>query len=112
MQVYCEGSPRFYGRFRVMQRPRSTRTRSSAAAAAAAELEQHKSSERKRMTEGGGWKRLEGRAIYKARLISGREKRGGHGVIISPERRLDFRNGSKDKIRCGSGGVKNGLNGR
>ena len=60
----------------------------------------------------GRMERPEGRAIYKARLISGREKRGGHGAVISPERRLDFRDGSKDKIRCGSGGVKNGLNGR
>ena len=49
---------------------------------------------------------LSGRTIYKGELISGREKRGGHGVVISPERRLDFRDGSKDKIRCGSGGVK------
>ena len=31
--------------------------------------------------------------IYKVRLISGREKRGGHGVIISPQKRLDFRDG-------------------
>ena len=60
----------------------------------------------------GRMERPEGRAIYKASLISGREKRGGHGVVISPERRLDFRDGSKDKIRCDSGGVKNGLNGR
>ena len=52
------------------------------------------------------------RAIYKGELISGREKRGGPGAVISPERRLDFQDGSKDKIRCGSGGVKNGLNGR
>ena len=34
---------------------------------------------------------LMGRDIYKVRLISGREKRGGHGVIISPQKRLDFR---------------------
>ena len=112
MQMCCEGSPRFSGRFRVMQRPRSTRTRSSVAAAAAAELEQHRSSERKETTEGGEWKGPEGRVIYKARLISGREKRGCHGVIISPERRLDFQDGSKDKIHCGYGGVKNGFNGR
>ena len=84
MQMCCEGSPRFSGRFRVMQRPRSTRTRSSVAAAAAAELEQHRSSERKETTEGGEWKGPEGRAIYKARIISGREKRGGHGAVISP----------------------------
>ena len=63
---------------------------------AAAELEQPKSSERKRTTEGGEWKRPEGRAIYKARLISGREKRGGHGAVISPSKRLDFQDGSKD----------------
>ena len=49
MQVCCEGSPRFSGRFRVMQRPRTTRMRSSVAAA---EREQHGSSERKEATEG------------------------------------------------------------
>ena len=54
----------------------------------------------------GRMRRPEGRAIYKARLISGREKRGGHDAVISPERRLDFRDGSKGKIRCGSGGIK------
>ena len=32
----------------------------------------------------GRMERPEGRAIYKARLISGREKRGGHGAVISP----------------------------
>ena len=37
--------------------------------------------------------------IYKVQLISGREKRGGHGVIISPQKRLDFRDRHKDKIR-------------
>ena len=35
--------------------------------------------------------------IYKVQLISGREKRGGHGVIISPQKRLDFRDDSKEK---------------
>ena len=49
----CRGSPRFSGRFRVMQRPRTTTTRSSVAAAAAAELEQHGGSERKETTEEG-----------------------------------------------------------
>ena len=29
-----------------------------------------------------------------------------------PTKRLDFRDDSKDKIHCGSGGGKNGLNGR
>ena len=52
----CRGSQRFSGRFRVMQRPKTTTTRSSVAAAAAAELEQYGSSERKRTTEGGEWK--------------------------------------------------------
>lgn len=31
--------------------------------------------------------------IYKARLINGREKRGGHDVIILPRKSLDFRDG-------------------
>ena len=57
-QVSCEGSPRFSGRIRVMQRPKSTKTWSSIAAAVAAELEQYGSSERKRTTEGGEWKDL------------------------------------------------------
>ena len=48
----CRGSPRFSGRFRVMQQPRTTMTRSSVAAAAA-ELEQHGGSERKETTEEG-----------------------------------------------------------
>ena len=41
--------------------------------------------------------RLMGRAIYKVKLISGREIQGDHGVVISPSRRLDFRNDSKSK---------------
>ena len=53
MQMSCESTPRFSGRFRVMQRQRLMRTRSSVAEAAAAELEQHGSSERKEMTERG-----------------------------------------------------------
>ena len=44
--------------------------------------------------------------IYKGRLINGREKQGGQDAIISPQKRLDFRDGSKGKIRCGSGGIK------
>ena len=31
--------------------------------------------------------------IYKGRLINGREKRGGQDAIISPQKRLDFRDG-------------------
>ena len=53
-----------------------------------------------------------GRTIYKGELISGREKRGDHGVVISPRNASIFGMAVKDKIRCGSGGVKNGINGR
>ena len=31
--------------------------------------------------------------IYKGRLINGREKRGSQDAIISPQKRLDFRDG-------------------
>ena len=35
--------------------------------------------------EGEGWRRSpSGRPIYKGELISGPEKRGDHGVVISP----------------------------
>ena len=44
---------------------------------------QHSGERRKKMEATSNW-RLMGRAIYKVRLISGREKRGGHGAIISP----------------------------
>ena len=72
-----------------MQRPELVKTRKPAAAAA--ELgRQHSGERRKKMEATSDW-RLMGRAIYKVKLISGREKRGGHGVIISPQRRLDFR---------------------
>ena len=57
------------------------------------ELERQHSSERRKTMEATSNWRLMGRAIYKVRLISGREKRGGHGVIISPQKRLDFRDG-------------------
>ena len=56
-------------------------------------LERQYSRERRKTMEATGEWRLMGRAIYKVRLISGREKRGGHGVIISPQKRLDFRDG-------------------
>ena len=66
----------------VMQRPELVKTRRSAAAAV--ELEQQYSSERRKTMEATSDWRLMGRAIYKVKLISGCEKRGGHDVIISP----------------------------
>ena len=90
MRSYCGGSSRFSGHVRLMQRPELVKTRKPAAAA---ELgRQHSGERRKKMEATSDW-RLMGRAIYKVRLISGREKRGGHGVIISPQKRLDFRDG-------------------
>ena len=74
-----------------MQRPELVKTRRPAAAAA--ELERQYSGERRKKMEATSNWRLMGRAIYKVRLISGREKRGGHGVIISPQKRLEFRDG-------------------
>ena len=65
-----------------MQRPELVRTRRSAAAAA--ELGRQHSGERRKKMEATSDQRLMGRAIYKDELISGREKRGGHGVVISP----------------------------
>ena len=83
LQIYCGGSPPFSGRFRLMQRPRSTKMRCSATATAA-ELEQHRSRERKKMTERGRMKKdLKAVRIYKGRLISGREKRGGQKLWVS-----------------------------
>ena len=78
----CGGRRHLSGHVRLMQRPELVRTRRPAAAAA--ELgRQHSGERRKKMEATSNW-RLMGRAIYKVRLISGREKRGGHGVIISP----------------------------
>ena len=63
---------------------------------------QHSGERRKKMEATSDWRlmgwaiykvRLMGWAIYKVRLISGREKRGGHDVIISPQKRLDFWDG-------------------
>ena len=72
-----------------MQRPELVKTRKPAVAAA--ELgQQYSGKRRKKMEATSNW-RLMGRAIYKVRLISGHEKQGGHGVIISPRKRLDFR---------------------
>ena len=73
----------------MMQRPRLRKTRG---AAAAAELELWGVRGGRLGIEGsdeGLWAGL----IYKVRLVSGREKRGDHGVIISPQKRLDFRDG-------------------
>ena len=53
-----------------------------------------------------------GRPIYKGKLISGRENQGDHGVVISSRNASIFGMTVNVKIRCGSGGVKNGLNGR
>ena len=72
----------------MMQRPELVKTRRPAAAAT--ELVWQYSGERRKKMEATSDQRLMGRAIYKMRLISGREKRGGHGVIISPRKRLDF----------------------
>ena len=92
MQSYCRDPSRFSGNVRLMQRPESVKTRRPAAAAAV-ELERQYSGERRKTMEATSNWSLMGRAIYKVRLISGREKRGGHGVIISPQKRLDFRDG-------------------
>ena len=88
VRSYGGGSSRFSGHVRLMQRPELVKTRKPAAAAA--ELGRQHSGERRKMEATSGM-RLVSRAIYKVRLISGREKRGGHGVIISPQRPLDFR---------------------
>ena len=82
MRSYCGGSSCFSGHVRLMQRPELVKTRKPVAAAA--ELGRQHSGERRKKTEATSDWRLMGRAIYKVRLISGREKRGGHGVVISP----------------------------
>ena len=88
----CGGRRRLSGHVRLMQRPELVKTRRPAAAAAV-ELERQYSGERRKTMEATSNWSLMGRAIYKVRLISGREKRGGHGVIISPQKCLDFRDG-------------------
>ena len=60
-----------------------------------------------------GWQRSPaGRPIYKGELMSGREDQGVHSVVISSRNASIFGRTVNAKIRCGSGGVKNGLNGR
>ena len=77
------GRRSFSGHVRLMQRPEAGKTRRPAVTAAG-ELERRRSGDRRKKTEATSDQRLLGRAIYKARLISGREKRGGHGAVISP----------------------------
>ena len=100
-----------YPELRVMQRPELVTTRRPAAATAA-EVEQHGTVRGRRRQ----WKESEkgptGRPIYKGKLISGRENQGDHGVVISPRNASIFGMTVNVKIRCGSGGVKSGLNGR
>ena len=76
-------SSRFSGQIRVMQRPGLVTARRPTAAAAA-ELEQGSSGARKKTKKRGVAEGPSGRPIYKGELISGREKRGDHGVVISP----------------------------
>ena len=79
------GDPsRFSGHVRVMQRPELVKMKKPGAAAATTELGRQHSGERKKKMEATSGTRLMGRAIYKVRLISGHEKRGGHGAVISP----------------------------
>ena len=94
-----------------MQRPELVTTRRPAAAAAA-ELEQGSSGARKKMEKREVAESPSGRPIYKGELISGRENQGDHGVVISSRNASIFGMTVNVKIRCGSGGVKNGLNGR
>ena len=79
-----------------MQRPELVRTRRPAAAAAA-ELEQGSSGKRKKTKKREVAEGPSGRPIYKGKLISGREKRGDHGVVISPRNASIF--GMAVKIR-------------
>ena len=67
---------------------------------------------RKKMKEREVAESPSGRPIYKGELISGRENQGDHGVVISPRNASILGMTVKVKIRCGSGGVQNGLNGR
>ena len=90
MRSYGGVSSRFSGHVRLMQRPELVKMRKPAAAAAAELGRQHSGERRKKMEATSDW-RLTGRGIYKVKLITGREKPGGHGVIISPQRRLGFR---------------------
>ena len=94
-----------------MQRPRLTKS-GGATAVAVAELGQGSSSARKKMKEREVAESPSGRPIYKGELISGRKDQGVHGVVISPRNASIFGMTVKKKIHYGSGGVKNGLNGK
>ena len=104
-------SSRFSGQIRVMQRPELVTTRRPAAATAA-ELEQHGTVRGRRRQRKESEKGPSGRPIYKGELISGRENQGDRGVVISPRNASILGRTVNAKIRCESGGVKNGLNGR
>ena len=82
VRSYGGDSLRFSGHVRVMQQPELVKMKKPAAAAA--ELGRQHSGERKKKMEATSGTRLMGRATYKGKLISGREKRGGHGMVISP----------------------------
>ena len=72
VRSYGGDSSLFSGHVRVMQRPELVKMKKPAAAAA--ELgRQHSGERRTKMEATSDW-RLMGRAIYKVRLISGREK--------------------------------------
>ena len=73
MRSYCGGSSRFSGHVRLMQRPELVKMMKPTAAAAAELGQQHSGERRKKMEATNNW-RLMDRAIYKVRLISGREK--------------------------------------
>ena len=79
-----------------------------ATAAAVAELGQRSDNARrkKESVRRECWAGLFIRQGHKWARDSRRPRRG-----YLPPRHLDFRNDNKAKIRCGSGGVKNGLNG-
>ena len=66
-----------------MQRPELVTT-TRPAAAAAAELGERGRGARKETKKRGVAEGPSGRPIYKGEPISGREKRGDHGVVISP----------------------------
>ena len=82
VRSYGRDPSRFSGHVRVMQRPELVKMKKPAAVAA--ELGRQHSGERRKRMEATSGTRLMGRATYKGKLISGREKRGGHGVVISP----------------------------
>ena len=71
------------GQITIMERPELGTARRPAAASAA-ELEQHGTMRGRRRQRKESEKGPSGQPIYKGEPISGREKRGDHGVVISP----------------------------